>query len=71
MIIEKKIVYNILDVDERILSIIKSIILNSTDKTLNTYLETLGAKANLISKQEMDILHSFADQIHKWTLENK
>ena len=57
--------YNITDVDAEVVSALVSIILNSSRTKLNKYLESVGARPDVISEVVMDGLVEFGDILHK------
>ena len=69
MKVETKEVYNITEVDVEVVSALVSIILNSSRTKLNKYLESVGARPDVISEVAMDGLVEFGDIIHKEMVE--
>jgi len=65
MIIEKKTMYNLLDIDEDVLKTIEKVFLNSTRQSLNNYLEGRGGMPNIISCDEMTTVFEFANTLRK------
>ena len=65
MKVETKEVYNITEVDVEVVSALVSIILNSSRTKLNKYLESVGARPDVISEVAMDGLVEFGDILHK------
>ena len=65
MKVETKEVYNITEVDVEVVSALVSIILNSSRTKLNKYLESVGARPDVISEVVMDGLVEFGDILHK------
>ena len=63
--------YNVTEVDAEVVSALVSIILNSTQSGLNKYLESLGARANIISSDTMSGLTELGNFLHDEMMRNR
>lgn len=63
--VTKQIQYNIENLEPEVAQILVSIIFNSSKNSLNSYLESLGGRPNIISEEEWEMLKEFGKELHR------